>query len=82
MLQCIPTFTLVPRFILNLRKLYACDVRGRCGSEIDTAFGLDSAFGHGAAATTLMFADAGQHEGLEQGEEIRGEGEVYSGSDV
>ena len=70
-MEAIPPYTLVPRFILSLRKLYVRDLRGRRGSEIDTAFGLTSAFGHGAAASTIMFADGGQNEGEEQGEEIQ-----------
>ena len=73
-MEDIPAFTLVPRFFLSLRKLYKRDLRGRRGSDIDTAFGLTSVSGHGAIASAIMFADAGQNEGLEEGEEIRMEG--------
>ena len=70
-IESIPPFTLVPQFILGLRKLYASDLRGRRGSDIDTAFGFTSAPSHGVVASAIMFADAGQNEGLEQGEEIQ-----------
>ena len=68
----IPPYTLVPRFILNLRKLYVRDIRGIYGSDIDTAFGFTSAPDRGAAASTIVFAGGGQNEGPIEGEE-RGE---------
>jgi len=68
-LQQIPPFTLVPRFILSLRELYARDLRGRRG-DIDTAFGLRSGSVYGAALGVITFADAGQSEAREGGEEI------------
>ena len=64
-----PQFMLVPRFILSLRALYAHDVQGRGGSDIDTAFGLGSSSGHDAAGSTIVFASGGQNEEEEQGEE-------------
>ena len=69
--EYIPIFTLVPRFILNLRELYARDLQGRRGSDIDTAFGLTSASSHGPVASAIMFAEGAQNEGEEQGEEIQ-----------
>ena len=57
--EWIPISTLVPRFILNLRELYACDLQGRRGSNIDTAFGLTSASSHG------LFVEDGRNEGEE-----------------
>ena len=51
-LHYVPTFTLVPRFILDLRKLYARDLQGR-HSNIDTAFGFVS----DTAVSTMAFAD-------------------------
>ena len=51
-----PAITLVPRFILSLRKLYAHDLRSRRGSEIDAAVGLSSADGRGAVASAIVFA--------------------------
>ena len=70
-MEYIPPYTLVPRFILSLRKLYARDLRGRHGGDIDTAFGFAPTSTRGAAASVIMFADAGQNEGLEEGEEIQ-----------
>ena len=70
-MEYIPPYTLVPRFILGLRALYARDLPGICGTEIDTAFGLAPASGRVAAASVIMFADAELNEGLEQGEEIQ-----------
>ena len=57
--EWIPISTLVPRFILNLRELYAYDLQGRRGSNIDTAFGLTSASSHG------LFVEDGRNEGEE-----------------
>ena len=76
----IPIFTLVPRFILNLRELYARDCNGGRGSNIDTAFGLTSASSHGPVASAIVFAEDEQNEGGEQGEEIQmEEWEIRSG---
>ena len=47
-MESVPPVTLVPRFVLGLRKLDARNVRG---SEIDTAFGLTLASGRGAVAS-------------------------------
>ena len=78
--EYIPILTLVPRFILNLRELYARDLQGRCGSNIDTAFGLTSASSHGPVASAIMFSEDGQSEVEEQNEEIQlEEWEVRSG---
>ena len=63
-----PTFVLTPRFVLRLRDLYARDLRGRCGSDIDTAFGLTS-YGYAAVASRIVFAECKQNMGKEQGEE-------------
>lgn len=65
LLQVIPVFTLVPRFVLSLRELYALDLRGRCGSEIDTDLGLTSQLGHGAVASMVVFSKGGESEGFE-----------------
>lgn len=65
-IQYIPLFTLVPQFILNLWELYARDLRGRCGGEIDTGFGLTSQFTRHVAPSTIGFADAELEEGLEE----------------
>ena len=71
MVEYVPGVILVPRLILSLGKLYARDLRSRGGSDIDTAFGFISASSHGAAASAIMFADGGQDEGVEQGEDIQ-----------
>ena len=70
MMKIAPGAILFPRLILSLGKLYTRDLRGRCGTDIDTAFGFISASSHGAAESAIMFADRGQDEGVEQGEEI------------
>lgn len=81
--EYIPTITLVPRFILGMRELYARDLQCRRGSEIDTAFGFISTSIHEAPVSTIMFAGVGQTE-LEEGEgiqvaiEIGGEGSSSS----
>ena len=67
--QSVPAITLVPRFIFGLRKLYARDIQGRRGSEIDTAFGLASVPSHSTALSMMVFADAAQNEGSVSGRE-------------
>lgn len=70
--QSIPPFTLLPRFILNLREHYARDLRSRHGSDIDTAFGFTSTFDQGAVVNVTLFRDGEQNEGQRQhDEEIR-----------
>lgn len=68
MLEEIPPYVLVPRFILNLRKLHAHDLQGRRGSYIDTVFGLESAAGQSAS---IIFVGRGQNESQEEGEGIQ-----------
>ena len=80
MMDLIPPYTLTPRFILSMRRLYARNLRGSRGSEIDTAFGLTSASGHGVVASAIIFADAVQNEGLEQSEEIQMEDREIHGA--
>ena len=78
--QYIAPFTLVPRFVLSLRELYARDLKGRVGGDIDTAFGLTSESGRGAALSAIKFAASAQNEGDDQGEEIQMEvREVHGG---
>jgi len=64
LLQYVPLFTLIPRFILSIREMYARDVHGRRGSGIDTGFGLSSS-GRDAGGTAVVFADVEQDEDLE-----------------
>ena len=61
--QYVPLFSLIPRFIISLRELYARDVEGRrsgAGGGIDTGFGLSSSSG-----TAILFADFEESEELE-----------------
>lgn len=69
--QSIPAVTLVPRFVLSLRELYARDVQGSHERNIDTAFGAVSALHNSSALTEIVFADAGQNERPEENEEIQ-----------
>ena len=66
-LESVSLFTLIPRFIVSIREMYARDVRRR-GDGIDTWFGLSSSGRSGG--TAIVFADDGQNEGLEDVEEI------------
>ncbi|KAF8126819.1 hypothetical protein EV363DRAFT_1452836 [Boletus edulis] len=85
-------YTLTPRFVINVRELYALDSQGRLGGDIDTGFGLTSQGGHGvgtlATIGTIAFADGNATGGLEDGEEIAlaeksgGKQVLIGGSDV
>ena len=66
--EFVPAFVFTPRLVLSLRELYARDLRGRCGSDIDTAFGLTSS-GHGAVASQIVFAEGSQNVVEVPGEE-------------
>ena len=73
--------TLVPRFILTLRRLYERDLQGRhCGSNNDMALGLSSASGRHAPVSTIVFANVEQNEGLEEYDERRMEGVEVGGN--
>jgi len=67
----VPIFTLTPRFVINIRKLYVRDTQGL---HIDTGFGLSSGVEHGGgdltAITTILFVDGGATEGSEGGVEM------------
>ena len=80
-LQQIPPVTLVPRFILDLRELYARDSQGGRESNIDTAFGFGSKFEHGTeVGSMIVFAGFGENGGNEWDDEIQleeGIQEVY-----
>ncbi|KAN0092674.1 hypothetical protein V8E55_003458 [Tylopilus felleus] len=58
-----PVYTLIPRFILNIREVYARDIQGTRGEGIDTRFGL-STNGSGVIGTEIAFAHF-PNEGLE-----------------
>ncbi|KAF8553295.1 hypothetical protein OG21DRAFT_1485495 [Imleria badia] len=68
-LEYVPIYTLTPRFILNMRELYAHDVQGRRGEGIDTGFGV-SLSGRDAGGMEMVFADVEQNEELDDVEEI------------
>lgn len=55
-------FTLAPRFVLNMRELYAHDVQSSGATGIDTAFGLSSLSDRDAVKTEIVFADVGQEQ--------------------
>ena len=68
--EAVPAFVLTPRLVLSLRDLYARDLRGRRGSDIDTAFGLTSSgLDTMTVASQIVFAEGGENMGEEQGEE-------------
>ncbi|KAI9567798.1 hypothetical protein HD554DRAFT_2263343 [Boletus coccyginus] len=65
-----PMYILGPRFIMGIRKVYEHDVQGRCGSRIDTAFGLS--LPDCGADRTAMFVDVEElNDGLEGVDEIK-----------
>ena len=70
LLEYLPMYTLTPRFIISIRKLYAHDARGRCVGGIDTGFGLSLDDHDIGGETAIMFADVEQNEVLEGVEEI------------
>jgi len=67
-LHVVPLSTLIPRFVLNMRELYARSVRG--GHTIDTGFGFSTLGSHGVICSSIAFADFGEEEkeGLEHSE--------------
>lgn len=67
----IPFSTLTPRFILDVRELYARDVRGRGYSEIDSGFGLSALSDNVTSRSAVVSVDAEPNGGgLAHGEEI------------
>lgn len=65
----ISSFTLLPRFLLGLRELYARDLQKRRGSDIYTVDDFISAPSFDALGNAVIFADSEQDE-LEQDEAI------------
>ena len=65
-LEHMPPFIFIPRFILGLRELYSRNLRGK---DIDTAFGLGSMSSHGAGGSTIIFADIEENDSEEQSSE-------------
>ncbi|KAF8135154.1 hypothetical protein EV363DRAFT_1447915 [Boletus edulis] len=67
--EFVPMWTLIPRFIISVRELYARDVQISRGEGIDTGFGLSS--GRSAGEKAMVFADVEQDEGPEDVEETQ-----------
>ena len=67
-LEQTPPVTLIPRFILSLRELYAHEVQV---GNIDTAFGFGSEFVHGTVRSTVRFVDVRQGEEIQMEERIQ-----------
>ena len=69
----IALYTLTPRFVMNIRELYAVDIQGRCGGDIDTGFGLSSRAGRSVGGMTtigtIAFAGGGGIGGSDDGEQ-------------
>ena len=58
---------------MNIRELYALDVEGRRGGDIDAGFGLSSRASRNVGSTTagtIVFAELGGIGGLNDDEEI------------
>lgn len=68
--EIVPIATMAPRFVLNVRELYARNIRGERGNGIDTGFGLSGLSGHGTSSSMMVFADSERGEGLEHNEEM------------
>ena len=69
-LEIMPVYTLAPRFVMSIRRLYVRDGQGRYGGRVDTAFGLSSFSSSRIAGTTrsMVFADVepnDENEGVE-----------------
>lgn len=64
-------YILTPRFVMNIRELYALGTQGRC--DIDTGFGLSSGAGRDMGGTisvgTMVFAEGGGSGVWDDGEE-------------
>ena len=68
----VPLYTLTPRFVVNIRELYALDIVSRRGGDIDAGFGLSSRASRGVGSTTvgtIVFAEVGRTGGLNNDEE-------------
>lgn len=64
----IPLYTLTPRFVMNVRELYALNLEGGCARDIDTGFGfslpVERGIGGPTAIGTLAFEEDGGNGGL------------------
>ncbi|KAF8442255.1 hypothetical protein L210DRAFT_3536164 [Boletus edulis BED1] len=57
--ELVPMYTLIPRFILSMRELYARGVQVGNEGGIDSGFGLSVS---GRAGAAMVFADVEQNE--------------------
>ncbi|KAF8126706.1 hypothetical protein EV363DRAFT_1173908, partial [Boletus edulis] len=57
-------YTLIPRFIIGIRELYACDIRRGC-FHIDTGFGVQSRSNAGLDTTVSAIVFMDGHQGPE-----------------
>ena len=58
----LPLYTFTPRFVINIRELYALDIEGRRGGDIDAGFGLSSRASRSVGSLTvgtIAFTEAG-----------------------
>ena len=69
----LPLYTLTPRFVMNIRELYALDIEGRHSGDIDAGFGLSSRASRSVGSMTvgtIAFAEVGGIGWLNDNEEI------------
>ncbi|KAG9311875.1 hypothetical protein JVU11DRAFT_8130 [Chiua virens] len=80
----IAIITLLPRFIMNIRELYARNLRcSSYESEIDAGFGMSKESGWATSMTAIAFADSEveKDEGFED-EDIQMEERKFENGDV
>lgn len=66
--EAVPIATMAPRFVLNVRELYACNVRDGRENGIDSGFGLFASSDRGTNGSVIVFADSVWNGGLEDEE--------------
>ncbi|KAG9312082.1 hypothetical protein JVU11DRAFT_7365 [Chiua virens] len=70
LMEYVPVFTLMPRFIISIREMYEHDVQGRQGGGIDSGFGVSTQFDRGAARSRVVFASRDENESTESTEAV------------
>lgn len=73
----VPVFILTPRFIMNMRELYACAPDGG-----DTGFGISTVAGQAAGRSLIMFAEVGEGSEQENGIQLEERRIQDTGADV
>lgn len=66
----VPLYTLTPRFVINVRELYASETQACWDRDIDTGFGFTSRAAGSTTIGTIEFAEDGETGGMDGGEEI------------